>query len=175
MTTLRTVVARSGLIVMTVAALLCGGPQPTFAALIPFPDIPPWHWAYDAVTSDQAAGLVVGYPTSPEELAGNAIRQVYGGFAHAGAAQAQSWVERFTFNRPANWPAPLEHSPIAAFSLSPVRVILHGDSGIAVFTATVRTTADRTLTTPVRVNVRANGQDWQVDYAGLAAADPVFH
>jgi len=156
----------------TFAALLCGAPQATVAS--PFPDVPPWHWAYDAVAADQAAGLLVGYPSTRAALAENAVTQVYDGFAHAGAAPAQAWVERFTYNRPADWPAPMEHSAIAAFSLARVQVSLRGNTAVAAFTATVRTTAGRTVTTPVRVNMRANGQDWQVDYAGLAAVDPVF-
>jgi hypothetical protein len=32
---------------------------------VPFPDVPPWHWAANAVASDQAAGLVIGYPSTP--------------------------------------------------------------------------------------------------------------
>lgn len=172
--TLRAMLTASGLISATVAALLCVGAPASLAAPAPFPDVPPWHWAYSATVTDQDAGLFVGYPASPSALLENAVRQVYDGFAHARAAEAQPWVERFTYNRPPDWPAPLEHSLIAAFSLVQMQVTVRGDTAVAVYTSMVRTSDGRALVTPVRVNVRTNGQDWQVDYTGLAATDPAF-
>jgi hypothetical protein len=139
-----------------------------------FPDVPPWHWASDAVTKDQGARLVVGYPAAPAELAQNAITQVYDGFAHAGAKGAQEWVERFSYNRPANWPAPLERSQFAQVTLSGMRVAVHDDTATAAFTAAVATRQGRTVTTPMRVELRHNGGDWQVDYAGLASGSSFF-
>jgi hypothetical protein len=167
-------------------AIAAGGPglaqpaQPT-----PFPDVPPWHWAYRAVTTDQKAGLFIGYPATPAQLVQNSLVQVYGGFVHAQAAGAQAWVERFTYDRPADWPAPLEHSALAGFSLGAVSISVDGDTATASFiaTQTVRGSAGtrsstgrlrRTLRTPMRVRLRLSGQDWQVDYATLAAGSPVF-
>jgi len=139
-----------------------------------FPDVPPWHWASDAVTKDQRAGLVVGYPAAPAGLAQNAITQVYEGFAHAGAKGAQEWVERFTYNRPASWPVPLARSEFAQVTLSGMRVAVHDDTATAVFTAAVTTRRGRTITMPMRVELRNNGGDWQVDYAGLASRSSLF-
>lgn len=139
-----------------------------------FPDVPPWHWAFDAVMKDQGAGVVVGYPAAPAELAQNAITQVYDGFAHAGATGAQAWVERFSYNRPASWPAPLARSEFARVTLSGMRVAVHDDTATAGFTAAVTTRQGRTVTTAMRVELRRNGGDWQVDYAGLASGSSFF-
>ncbi len=139
-----------------------------------FPDVPPLHWASAAVTKDQGAGLVVGYPAAPAELAQNAIAQVYEGFAHAGAQGAQEWIERFTYNRPASWPTPLARSEFAQVTLSGMRVIVHDDTATAAFTAAVTIRGGRTVTTPMRVELRHIGGDWQVDYAGLAQGSALF-
>jgi len=144
------------------------------AGSVPFPDVPPWHWASDAVMKDQGAGLVVGYPAAPAELAQNAVTQVYEGFAHAGAAGAREWVERFSHNRPANWPGPLQRSEVAQFTLNGMRVSVHDEAATATFTATVTTRQGRTVTTVMRVELRHSGPDWQVDYAGLASGSPLF-
>ena len=144
------------------------------AAAAPFPDVPPWHWAYDAITRDAAAGLIVGYPVAPAELIENSLTQVYDGFIHFGAKGAQGWVERFTYNRPADWPAPFAHSQIAAFLLSGMRIAVSGETATAQFSAAVTTRDGKTSTSQMRVQLRLNGQDWQVDYATLSATGPVF-
>ena len=144
------------------------------SAAAPFPDVPPWHWAHDSVQFDQAAGLVVGYPASPAELAANAVRQVYEGFAHAGSPGAQEWIERFTFNRPPGWPAPLTRAQLLRVALSGMAVVVRQDASTATFTAAVTMRDGRSTTAPMRVGMRFNGQDWQVDYADLAAASPMF-
>lgn len=144
------------------------------AAAGPFPDVPPWHWAYDAITKDAAAGLIIGYPVAPAELIENSLTQVYDGFVHVGARGAQGWVERFTYNRPATWPAPFAHSQIAAFLFSGMRVAVSKDTATAQFSASVTTRDGKTSTNQMRVQLRLNGQDWQVDYGTLAATSPVF-
>ncbi len=153
-------------------ALLIGGTAA--AAAVPFPDVPPWHWAYDAITKLHDEGIMEGYPTPPAALAENSLLQVYDGFAHATAAGAQEWVERFTFNRPANWPAPLRNSKVATFSLSGTRITVHDTTAAATFTATVRSRDGRTLANPMRAALRFGGQVWQVDYAALALDSPLF-
>ncbi len=139
-----------------------------------FPDVPPWHWAYDAITKLQDEGILQGFPTPPAQLAENSIIQVYDGFAHATATGARAWVERFTFNRPGNWPAPLSHAQMAAFSLTGARVNVRDTAATATFTATVGSPDGKTVTDPMRVELRWNGRDWQVDYATLAAGSPLF-
>lgn len=156
----------------SVAAGGVGCAQPT-----PFPDVPPWHWAYQAVMTDQAAGLFIGYPASPAALVQNSLVQVFDGFVHARAQGAQAWVDRFTYNRPANWPAPLQRSSLVAFALGGISVTVSGDTATASFVATqtVRgATGSQTVRSPMHVQLRLSGQDWQVDYATLAAGSPVF-
>lgn len=139
-----------------------------------FPDVPPWHWAYDAITRDAAAGLIVGYPVAPAELIENSLTQVYDGFVHSGARGAQGWVERFTYNRPADWPAPFARAQVAAFLLSGMRIAISGDVATAQFSAAVTSRDGKTSTSQMRVQLRHNTPDWQVDYATLSAAGPVF-
>lgn len=144
------------------------------AFAVTFPDVPPWHWAYDAITRDAAAGLIVGYPAAPADLIENSLTQVYDGFLHFGARGAQGWVERFTYNRPAGWPAPFVHSQIAAFLLSGMRIAVTGDTATAQFSAAVTTRDGKTSTNQMRVQLRLSGQDWQVDYATLSAQSLLF-
>lgn len=143
------------------------------AAAAPFPDVPPWHWAHDGVQKDQDARILIGYPASASELVQNAVFQVYDGFAHGNAAAAQSWVERFTYNRPANWPQPLQQSRIVRFALRDLRVSLNNDTAAATFAAAV-TTRQGQETVRMRVALRRAGEDWQVDYASLAAGSALF-
>jgi hypothetical protein len=143
------------------------------AETTPFPDVPPWHWAHDAVQKSQDTGILIGYPASDTERVENALVQVYDGFAHAGAAGAQAWVERFTYNRPANWPRSLQQSRIVRFALRDMRVVVNSDTATATFAAVVATPQGKSVT-PMRVTLRRGGQDWQVDYAGLAAGNALF-
>lgn len=155
--------------------------SPTGAAAPVFPDVPPWHWASDAASDLAAKGIVVGYPATAAELANNSITQVYEGFLHSSEPHSGTWVERFTYNRPANWPAIQPpsyalrwHVPIASYALNGMRVLITSDTATATFTATVTTRSGAALTGPMRVGLRYNGSDWQVDYAALAAGSPVF-
>jgi hypothetical protein len=139
-----------------------------------FPDVPPWHWAYDAVTRDQDAGVIVGYPASPGALIENAVTQVYDGFAHASATGAQAWVERFSYNLPQDWPSPFQRSQIVAFSFTGMRVSTNGNTAEAAFTTIVGTRGGQASTARMRVGLHFNGLDWQVDYAALARASALF-
>src|SRR5574341_439824 len=65
-----------------------------------FVDVPPWHWAFDAVQQGAAAGIFTGYPTSDQELVANALLQVYDAFAHAGHPSARGWAEWVLINTP---------------------------------------------------------------------------
>ncbi len=143
------------------------------AAAAAFPDVPPWHWAHDGVQKGQDAGILIGYPAPAPELVQNSVFQVYDGFAHGGAATAQAWVERFTYNRPATWPQPLQQSRIVRFALRDLRAALNNDTATATFTATVTTRQGQDVAR-MRVALRRSGEDWQVDYASLAAGSALF-
>jgi hypothetical protein len=166
-----------GSVFTAILCLLALAPSPNVSALAaaaPFPDVPPWHWAYDSVQFDQAAGLLIGYPSTPRELAANSVTQVYDGFAHAGAQGAQEWIERFTYNRPPAWPSPLTRARVLRIGLGSIVVAVHEDAATATFTAAVTTRDGRTAASSMRVALRFNGQDWQVNYADLAAGSPIF-
>src|SRR5207245_9368888 len=128
----------------------------------PFPDVPPWHWAYDSLTKVHDAGIVIGYPAAPGALVETSITQVYDAFAHAAAPGAQAWAERFTYNRPADWPAPFLRARLTGFSLSRMRPVITGETAVATFDATVTTRDGRSLSAPMRVQLRRTGEDWQV-------------
>ena len=157
---------------LAVGIALTGGPA--IAAGAPFPDVPPWHWGYDSVQKAHEAGIILGYPSAPGALAENSLVQVYDAFAHASAPGAQQWAERFTYNRPADWPAPLARAQVAAFSLTRLHAVVSGETAVATFTATVTTRGGRTISTPMRVPLRRDGEDWQADYARLAQGSPLF-
>ena len=144
------------------------------AAAPEFPDVPPWHWAFDSVTKAHDAGILIGFPSPPEELIQAAITAVYDGFAHASSPGAEAWVARFTYNRPADWPAALARARVASFALTGVRPFVSGSTATATYTAHVTTADGRALTGPMRVRLRANGDDWQLDYATLAEGSVLF-
>ena len=161
-------------LVVLAAALTVGGRAAAQAPPASFPDVPPWHWAYQGLARDARAGLLVGYPAAPAELVGNSLTQIYGGFAHARAPEAQAWIERFTYNRPASWPRPLERSSVARFSLSDVAVTIAGETATATFRAQVTTRAGRTTLTAMRAGLRLIDGDWKIDYATLAVGSTLF-
>ena len=155
------------------AGLWAPGPVVAQSPPLPFPDVPPWHWAYKSVLMDQRAGLFVGYPTTPAELVANSVAQVYAGFVHAHATGAQAWVERFTYDRPSAWPGPLDRSQLVSFSVRDLRPVVTGDTATATFT--VRTTIGTSTTTDrMRVDLRQVGGDWKIDYATLERGSVLF-
>jgi hypothetical protein len=165
--------AAGGLAIAIITGALLGTARLTAPAQpAPFPDVLPWHWAYQAATRDAQAGLVVGYPTAPAELIANSIQQIYDGFVHAQSPSAQTWVERFTYDRPAAWPAPLERSRLAGFSVRDLRTTVSGDRATATFT--VQHMGAAAAANPVHVDLRWLGGDWKIDYATLASGDPLF-
>jgi hypothetical protein len=135
-----------------------------------FPDVPPWHWAYGAVRADRRLGLLRGYPTGAAEAIENAITQVYAGFAHADTEAAQTWIERFTYDRPPSWPAPLRRTALVSYRLSGIRM----RDSLASFVARIHLRDGETFTDRLHVRVKRNGREWQVDYADLARESRLF-
>ena len=158
----------AGLLLALIAATAPAGGSAS-AAAPSFPDVPPWHWAYDSLIQVRDAGIVIGYPAAPGELIEISITQVYDAFAHAGARGARAWAERFTYNRPADWPAPFLRTHLAAFSLSPMQTVVAGEVASATFNATITTRDGQSRSAPMRVQLRRRAGDWQVDYATLRA------
>lgn len=160
--------------VFTAAVLLTALQAAAQTPTPPFPDVPPWHWAYQSVRRDADAGLLLGYPTPAAELVENSLTQVFDGFVHPRTPGAQAWVERFTYNRPASWPGPFERSSITRFVLTGVKTAVTGDAATATFTASVTARTGRATATPMRVGLRLIDGDWKIDYATLAGQNPNF-
>lgn len=142
-------------------------------ALSPFEDVPPWHWAYQAVRSLAEKGIVQGFPKNQSELAGNAVTQVYEAFSHASHASARGWAELFLTNLPPDWPRPLERSRVTGYGITDREVRLQGARGTVTYLAVVNLKDARALSGRVTVTVvRDDAGRWRVDYSTLAAAQP---
>lgn len=170
---IRLLSGRPAFIVLAIA-LSAAGRAAAQAPAAPFPDVPPWHWAYQGLVRDAQAGLLVGYPTAAAQLVENTLTQVYDGFVHSRAPEARTWVERFTYNRPASWPRPLERSSLARFSLTGVTPAIAGDAATAAFNAQVTTRTGETTTARMRVGLRLLDGDWKIDYATLERGSALF-
>ncbi len=141
-----------------------------------FDDVPPWHWAYDAVQRLGAVGIMVGYPRTDRDRALNALTQIYDAFAHAAHPAARAWAERFLANLPANWPQPLARSPLLSFRLETGRVEAGAQGFVVSAIAAVTAPAAGELAgsrTAVRVEVQRDPDGrLRVNYATLAASQP---
>jgi hypothetical protein len=163
----------TGLVILA-GALSTAAPADAQPNAAGFPDVPPWHWAYQGVLKGAQAGLFIGYPAAPGALIENSIAQVYDGFVHAQVRGAQGWVERFTYNRPSGWPGPLERAQLVSFSIRDVRPAITGDSATAVFVAETQSHGGQPATTPMRISLRLMDGDWKIDYATLASGSGLF-
>jgi len=160
---------------MIVIVLLATASALAEAPPSPFEDVPPWHWAFAAVRTLAAQGLVQGYPRDDRELAGNAVVQVYAAFAHAAHPSARAWAEAFLTNLPPDWPRALERSRVIGYGLTDREVRLQGAGGTVAFLAAVTLENARPVSGRVRVAVvRDEAGRWRVDYATLAAAQPAI-
>ena len=157
------------MIVLTAGTAWAQGPSA-------FVDVPPWHWAFDAVQQGAAAGIFTGYPTNDSEMVANALVQVYEAFTHADHPAARGWAEWFLTNTPAQWPQPLQHSRLVAFTLEGVRVQVNGDRARAMFVAAVAVRTDGGQTTarsPLEVQAEKDtAGHWRIDYATLVTGQP---
>src|SRR3989442_15472628 len=105
------------------------------AAPSAFVDVPPWHWAFDAVVDGAARGIFTGYPVDDRELVANALVQVYEAFARPTHPAARDWAEWFLTNTPPGWPQPLQRSRLIAFTLEDLHAQVSGDRATATFVA----------------------------------------
>jgi len=166
--------SRSAALVMVV--LLCVASSAS-AQDAGFDDVPPWHWAFEAVQRLGTAGIFVGYPTNDGERALNAVAQVYDAFVHATHPAARGWAERFLVNLPPNWPQPLERSPLLSFRLENARVETSGATMVVSYVALVSMRSSAGGVTSSRAAVRVEiqkdaGGRLRVSYTALTAAQP---
>jgi len=163
-------------IIVTLALVGLTGTAAFAQAPSAFADVPPWHWAYDAVQQGAAAGIFTGYPTSDQELVANALMQVYEAFAHAGHPTAQAWAEWFLTNTPSGWPQPLQRSRLVQYSLDRVQVQVSGDRATVTYVAAVSVRTDGGVSSarsPVQVQAEKDGSGhWRINYASLASEQP---
>lgn len=165
-----------GLVAVTVAVAVLAVAGPA-GAQVPwaFVDVPPWHWAFDAVQRGAAAGIFAGYPASDGELVANALAQVYDAFRHPEHPLAPAWAEAFLTNLPAGWPQPLRRSRLVESLLSGVEVRVAGNRATIRWTVEVAVRGDgtaRSRMTATAAAVRDPAGRWRMDYADLAAAHP---
>src|SRR2546425_12809150 len=77
-----------------------------------FVDVPPWHWAFEAVQEGATAGIFTGDPTDDRELGANAGVQGDEAFAHAGHPGGQGGGEWVLTKTPPQWPQPWASSRV---------------------------------------------------------------
>ncbi len=143
-----------------------------------FVDVPPWHWAFDAVQQGAASGIFTGYPTSDQELVANSLLQVYDAFAHAGHPAAQEWAEWFLTNTPSGWPQPLLRSRLVRYALENIQVRVSGDHATVTFVSAVAVRTDGGLSSvraPAEAQADKDGSGhWRIDYATLVSGQPLL-
>ena len=139
----------------------------------PFADVPPCHWAAEAVAELADTGIFIGFPPDDTYLSVNALRQVFEGLR----CDDPSWTTRFV----ADAPADLGHAPaprLLGFELeatvverTPAQIELGYALTVHLEHEGARTTAAREGTLPVH----RSELGWRVAYADLAALDlPLF-
>ncbi len=166
---MRQIIVVLALVGLTSAAAFAQAPSP-------FVDVPPWHWAFDAVQQGAAEGIFTGYPTNDRDLVANALLQVYAAFAHPGHPAAQEWAEWFLTNTPSGWPQPLQRSRLVRYALENVQVRVSGDRATVTFVAAVTVRTDGGLSparTPAEAQAEKDGSGrWRIDYATLVSGQP---
>jgi hypothetical protein len=153
--------------------LITATPARAQAPSEPFEDVPPWHWAYEAVEVVRTRGLMIGYPPDDRYAAQNAVVQVLEAFAHPDHPQAAAWAERYLLNLPPDWPEPLRRSAVRAYSVEGITVRLLADRGTVELATTLRLADGRTasISASVRVQRDATGR-WRADWTDLGRALP---
>jgi hypothetical protein len=160
----------NALVTVLVALLLAGAaaaPRPSFD------DVPPCHWAAEAVADLDRLGIFIGFPADAGYESVNAVRQVFEGLRCGDPA----WSLRFVRAAP------------AAFGLQP-RVVLVAfalEADVEAWTSVGARIAYSLTTVTEEDGVRRSDQraghievvrdpfGWRVDYAALAGLElPLF-
>ncbi len=163
----------AGVLALVAIAVGSAGAQ---AAPSVFVDVPPWHWAFDAVQDGAARGIFTGYPVDDRELVANALGQIYEAFARPTHPAAREWAEWFLTNTPPEWPQPLQRSRLIAFTLEDLHAEVRGDRATATFVAVTTVRDDGHIST-IRAPIQAQAErdasrHWRVDYTTLVTGQP---
>lgn len=138
------------------------------AAQPTFPDVPPCHWAADAV--GRIAGdneVEAAQARSSRYLAANAVRQVFEGLR----CQTPEWSEAFLLDAPDSWPP---ERAVYEFTLSVGEVQLDGDRGSAQIELTAPANDGWGQRTG-ELELHFVDGGWKVSYPSLAALGlPLF-
>jgi hypothetical protein len=138
-----------------------------------FADVPPCHWAADAVAELAGTGIFIGFPPDDAYLSVNALRQVFEGLRCAEPA----WSLRFLDGASDAFTAGVGPA-LVGFALEPRLVSRDADRAEVAFTLTTVIDDDGVRSTETRAGtaeVRRSEVGWRVVYADLLTlALPVF-
>jgi hypothetical protein len=164
MQTLRALVLSVAL-VLTGAASAQQTPEPAFA------DVPPCHWAAEAVNRLADKGIFIGFPPEPAYLSVNALRQVFEGLR----CQDPSWSLRFLSGAPVGF----GEGPVmlAGFALEAELLELSAEWASIAFTVTLTMEEAAIRRVEVREGTAValrDGEGWRIVYEGLARLEPAL-
>jgi hypothetical protein len=139
----------------------------------PFDDVPPCHWAAEAVSEVAGLGIFVGFPRDDATLSVNALRQVFEGLRCADA----DWSLRFLWGAPTEFGLQ-EHAALRGFDLSATLQDLQADRAVVAFTLSLVLddgVAERIETLAGTATLQRDDDSWRVRYDDLAALGlPLF-
>lgn len=159
---------RAALIAFAIAMLGYGAhaEEPYFA------DVPPCHWAADAVNRLAETGIFIGFPPEDSYLSVNALEQVFFGLF----CEEPEWSLRFLEGAPEGFgqpPAPR----LSSFELEPVLVELEANRAVIDFTVTLVLEEEGVQRHEVVEGTAiATGDEmgWRVLYESLATLEPTL-
>ncbi len=139
----------------------------------PFADVPPCHWAAEAVAELAEVGIFIGFPVDHDYLAANALRQVFEGLR----CDDLDWSRAFIEAAPEAF-AEVAGVQLVGFALDTVVVERVGPRAEIGYSLTTVVEHQATRITEVRegtIEAQLGAAGWQVAYADLAdLALPVF-
>jgi len=137
-----------------------------------FADVPPCHWAAEAVSHVAGQGIFIGFPPDHSYLSVNALRQVFEGLRCADPG----WSLRFLEGAPVGFgepPAPR----LTGFELTSELLKLTPEQARIAFSVTLvldEPDLRRIETRHGEALVRRDGVGWRVSYASLAGLEPTL-
>lgn len=137
-----------------------------------FDDVPPCHWAAEAVRKVASAGIFVGFPPDPAYDSVNALRQVFEGLR----CGRPSWSTRFLSGAPDAF-ASQEGPSLVRFRLVPKVVSSSANKVDVAFRLTAVFEQDgvqRTLARRGTAALTRTEAGWKVAYGELAGLDLPF-
>lgn len=140
----------------------------------PFVDVPPCHWAADAVAELADLGIFIGFPRDDAYLAANALRQVFEGLR----CDDPEWSRAFIVTAPDAF-SEARLPQLAGFTLETTVLEQVADRAEIAYSLTAVIDHQGERRTELRDGTievwRGDDTGWRVAYAELAALDlPLF-